>query len=577
MKVSEDDPNALVTGVFPQRIHIDVASIADFRLAGERLAVGSYLRVSDSDECAIIAVVENFSIQQAEGGQGRTYRIEAVPIGFLGSDGKFVRGGNHIAIPPTGVKPAGKADVEAIFSRVDSSKAFSFAALAQEKAVRVVVDGDRLFNRHVAVVGSTGCGKSCAVASVVQAAVKAREAGFEGLNNAHVVVFDLHGEYRTAFPTANSLGIENLLLPYWLMNGEELEELLVETGENQAYNQANLLRRIVTRNKQITSGNPRVLFDSPVKFSIREVLNCISNLSRETRDAKDPSKMMIKGAPRIFVSDEERFDHYRLAELDFEETKAQSVNKGTFNDGSLEKFISRIRWRLADERLTFLLGANAENLSFEEALRSILGFRPSAEANVTVVDLSAVPFESLSITVSLMSRMLFEFGYYQKRVLGPGARRAPIFLVYEEAHRYVPKAAGARYAASRTAIERIAKEGRKYGVTLALVTQRPSEISETIFSQCSNVIAMRLTNPEDQSYVRRLLPDSLGPLTETLPSLGAGEALLIGDAAVMPALVSIDRASPEPSSDDVKYLQEWKKPWLHLDFGPVLGEWKGKP
>ena len=360
----------------------------------------------------------------------------------------------------------------------------------------------------------------------------AKNSGFTGLNNSHIVIFDLHGEYQAAFPEANKLDVSNLLLPYWLMNGEELEELLVESGENQAYNQSNLLRRLVTRNKQKYNPKAKVLFDSPVKFSLPEVLTCVVNLSRETRDYKNAAKFLIRGDPKECSLDEQRFDHYFLREYEFEEPKSQSVSKGTYNDGTLEKFISRIRWKISDQRLQFLLGTSAASRSFEETIRQILGFRRKEEANLTVVDLSGIPFEVLSISVSLMSRILFDYGYYYKRMSKVDAPRTPLLLVYEEAHKYVPKLQGARYSASRIAIERIAKEGRKYAVTLALVTQRPSEISETIFSQCNNFLAMRLTNPDDQNYVRRLLPDTLGPLTEALPTLESGEAILIGDSEI---------------------------------------------
>jgi len=148
-------------------------------------------------------------------------------------------------------------------------------------------------------------------------------------------------------------------------------------------------------------------------------------------------------------------------------------------------------------------------------------------------------------------------------------------LIYEEAHKYVPKTAGARYDACRISIERVAKEGRKYGCTLVIMSQRPAEISETIFSQCNNFIAMRLTNPEDQNYVKRLLPDSLGPLTDSLPTLKQGEALLIGEAAIMPSLVIVARCNPEPSSKDIPYLQEWKKRWENVDFGKLAMGWSG--
>ena len=150
----------------------------------------------------------------------------------------------------------------------------------------------------------------------------------------------------------------------------------------------------------------------------------------------------------------------------------------------------------------------------------------------------------------------------------------PLLLVYEEAHKYVPKSDLARFKSSRASIERIAKEGRKYGISLAIVSQRPSELSETIFSQCNNFIAMRLTNPDDQNYVKRLLPDTLGSVTDILPSLQSGEALLIGEATVMPSIVKIDRCEHEPSSNDIPYLEKWKNEWYDkVDFKTITTKW----
>lgn len=573
MTVSSGGIVATVTGVYPDKIQIEVSNIESFKAAGEKLSVGAYLEISDSDDCAIIAVVESFSIQKIEGNPNRSFIIDSIPIGFIDADRKFSRGGNKIAIPPIGVKPASRETIRRIYAQVDQAKLFDFSSLVQDSSVRVPVDGDRFFNKHIAIIGSTGCGKSSSVATVLRNATEAKAGRYKGMNNSHIVVFDLHGEYSSAFPTANLISINNLLLPFWLMNGEELEELLVESGENQAYNQSSLLRRIVTRNKQKHSNDTKVMFDSPVRFSLTEVLNCIVNLSRETREYKNPSSIAIKGAFQEFSSDDDRFDFYSTKEIQFEEPKASNYSKGAYNDGSLDKFISRIRWKLSDARLSFLLGTSAEKMDFEGTIRQILGYTKSGEANITVIDLSGIPFEVLSITVSLMSRILFDYGYYYKRSFNDDSPRTPLLLVYEEAHKYVPNLTGSRYTASRLAIERIAKEGRKYGVTLALVTQRPSEISETIFSQCNNFIAMRLTNPTDQNYVKRLLPDTLGSLIDSLPTLESGQAILIGDAAVMPSLVQIDKSSPEPSSTDINYLQEWKRGWHEVGFLRVIKEW----
>jgi hypothetical protein len=205
-------------------------------------------------------------------------------------------------------------------------------------------------------------------------------------------------------------------------------------------------------------------------------------------------------------------------------------------------------------------------------LTNLLAYNKSKEDNITIIDLSGIPFEVLSITVSLITRLLFDYVYYYKKKNTDC--ETPLLLVFEEAHKYAPKSELAKYRASQMAIERVAKEGRKYGVTLIIASQRPSEISESIFSQCSNFIAMRLTNPDDQNYVKRLLPDMLGSMTETLPALEAGEALLIGDSVVMPSLVYVDKCEREPASKDIPYLDIWKEKWKNVKFQEIITEWR---
>ncbi|WP_185897320.1 anti-phage-associated helicase HerA [Paenibacillus zeisoli] len=565
---------AKVVCVLPNKIKIQVTDIEAFKENADSFSVGSYLRVSDSEDCALICIIENFAIEKTEDNRSQ-YILEAVPIGFLGSDKKFIRGGNNIAIPPTSVEPAKKDEIQNIYHAIEDKRKFCFSSLVQDTSIKVPINGDKFFNKHIAVVGSTGSGKSHTVAKIIQEVTVAKEGKYDGLNNSHIIIFDIHSEYKQAFPNANYIDVDNLNLPYWLMNGEELEELLVESGENQAYNQASILRRLITRNKQIKSGSDKVMFDTPVQFSIEEVANCIVNLSKETRNAKNPKSICIKNDAKEFVSDEEKFDFYFEKEFEFEEIKPQSINKGTYNDGTLEKFISRLRSKLSDKRLGFLLGGKVNKVTFEDTLTHILAYKGTEKANVTIIDLSGVPFEVLSITVSLISRLMFEYGYYYKKNMKSSNKSlTPLLLVYEEAHKYVPKNQAAKFNSSRLSIERIAKEGRKYGVTAMIVSQRPSEISESIFSQCNNFVSMRLTNPDDQNYVRRLLPDNLGPLTDALPTLREGEAIIIGDAIIMPSLVLMDRCEPEPSSNDIDYLQEWKKVWQNVNFDEISERWK---
>jgi hypothetical protein len=198
------------------------------------------------------------------------------------------------------------------------------------------------------------------------------------------------------------------------------------------------------------------------------------------------------------------------------------------------------------------------------------------KANVTIIDLSGVPFEMLSITVSLISRLIFDFCFhYSKMKHEQGILNdVPVMIVCEEAHNYVPSSNEAAYKSSRKSIERIAKEGRKYGLSLMVVSQRPSEVSDTIFAQCNNFVALRLTNNDDQNYVRRLFPDNSNSITDVLPNLAPGECVVVGDAVLLPAVVQISKPKPEPHSQSVKFHQEWKCPWRDVTFADVIARWR---
>ena len=584
--------NAEVISVYPNRVKIAVDDLSEFQPETESLKVGSYLRIADNENAIMIAIIENFSIEVKENGE-RSYNIEALPLGMIIGD-EFVRGGDTIAIPPKKVEPATKEDIKKIFMEsVGEDEKFLFSKLSSDQEISIPVNGNKFFNKHIAIVGSTGSGKSHTVCKIIQNAIKEKSGNF-ALNNSHIIIFDIHSEYRSAFPNANFLSIDNLTLPYWLMNSEELEEILLDTGERDNYNQSSIFRTLVTENKIMHNREERKIFyDTPVFFDIDEITNAVNNLKNETYNAKNNSRYMINDGSYKLPSDrkteetsgielteEERIKKYFQKELKFYPIKAQNITKGDYNDGTLDKFSVRLRAKVTDKRLDFLFGKKTKEITFEEVLKQLMGYGNEEKTNVTIIDLSSVPFEVLSITVSLISRLIFEYGYYYKRYRCNIDKDEninndiPFLLVYEEAHKYVPKSELTKYRSSQKAIERIAKEGRKYGITLMLASQRPSEISETIFSQCNNFIAMRLTNPNDQGYVKRLLPDTLGNLIEKLPSLSAGEALLIGEAIVMPSVVRIDECKDsKPSSNDIPYWHLWKEEWKLLDFEQLRKEW----
>lgn len=550
-----DNLNAQVVAVFPDKVRIVVDKLEDFKIAEESLRVGSYVRIADNENAVLIAIIENFQIVARDDGT-RNHIIEAFPLGVL-RDGKFERGGDSLAIPPKNVEPATIDDIKRIYSdSINKEQSFCFSSLASNTEVRVPVNGNKFFNKHIAIVGSTGSGKSHTLSAIVQKAVSEKTGDFS-LNNSHVIVFDIHSEYKSAFPNANFIDVSNLTLPYWMLNSEELEEFFLDTEAND-HNQRNIFKEAIIQDRKAKFKGPeseiqRIHLDSPLVFDIQAVLESAKNKNEELIDT---GETYASGAK-----------------------KGQAkVTQGSLF-GKLTNFINRLESKVNDHRLDFFLGEQSKTITFEQTLEALLGYTNENKSNVTVIDLSGVPFEVLSITVSLISRLIFEYGYIYKRLRcaqNPEEmvnNDVPILLVYEEAHKYVPNSELSKYRSSKTSIERIAKEGRKYGVTLLLASQRPSEISETIFSQCNNFIAMRLTNPVDQGYVKKLLPDSLGTLIDKMPSLRQGEALLVGESIILPSIVQIDRCSPAPSSNDIPYWELWKEEWKEMDIEAIKKEW----
>lgn len=577
--MTEEIANAEVIAVYPNKVRVSVDNLLHFQKAVDSLRVGSFLKVSDNDNVSLICIIESFSIEMraVDGGADskRVYMIDAYPLGTL-KDGKFNRGGDELAIPPKKVVPATKAEIAAIYADCYAAEdRFCFSSLTRQRDIVVPVHGDRFFNKHIAIVGASGSGKSSSVSSVLQKAISAKNGEYQGLNNSHILIFDLHSEYAKAFPNAHVITVDELVLPYWLLNEDEMEDMFLESGDNNNYNQESLLRSIVTTAKRIA--NPaveKVNFDTPLPYNIQHVVNAFRNLTRETKDAENSLLIKFKDDSEITFDDvEAQLDHYCRETREFAALVKGKINKGPYADGSIDKFERRVRSKISNSRLDFIFGAKAKAATLEQVLEQFTGYKAGGESNVTIIDLSGIPFELLSITISLISRLMFDFCYYARRV--ESKTEQPFLMVYEEAHKYAPKSGLARYKASLAAIERIAKEGRKYGISLLISSQRPSEISETIFSQCSNFLAMRLTNPDDQSYVRRLLPDTLGNLTEGMPALEQGEALLIGDAVIMPCVVYVEKCDPEPSSSDVKYLTLWKEQWKGIDFKKRAENWRG--
>ena len=575
------------------KILILLNSVDDFERNKAKIKISRYICIEDGNDLKILASIQNVSAVQSNNANTISYTIACSPIGcYYETDNgiSFRQGGVNL---PSPTEPAFLPDDDVINAIFSSNENFSFhvGSLSNNQTVNYFVDGNRFFGKHIAVVGSTGSGKSCAVARLLQNIMKINEGHNENagnIKNAHVIIFDIHSEYQSAFTLAdqegfklNCLDVENLCLPYWLMNSQELEALFIESNEMNSRNQISQFKKAVILSKEKHNpGMEHITYDTPVYFDIWEVFRYIKNKNNEVINKNDAMPHLPKRNDETVISDA---DHeYLIEEIKFAATstaKDSKASNGPYN-GEFERFITRLDTKLSDKRLKFItasLKPNGEQYKtedFGEILKQFLGYID--KSNVTIIDLSAIPFEVLSIVVSLLSRIIFDFAFHYSKIKHSTGlvNDIPFMLVCEEAHNYIPKNGGAEYAASKHSIERIAKEGRKYGLNLMVVSQRPSEVSETIFSQCNNFIVLKLTNVNDQNCIKNLLPDNNAALVDALPTLAAGECLVVGDAVPLPAVVKMDMPNPVPNSSNVNVYEEWNKNWIDIVFDDVIKRWR---
>jgi DNA helicase HerA-like ATPase len=407
-----------------------------------------------------------------------------------------------------------------------------------EKA-KAYLDGNKLFQRHASLLGSTGSGKSWTVASILQQAAK--------LPSANLIVFDLHGEYRELtyarqlrIPGPEELGKTDsslLFLPYWLLNAEELQAMFIDRSEFSAHNQVMAFQDTVVAEKKSTLETlekKEVLnaftLDSPIPFKIGNVLKELERLNTE----------MVPGAA------------------------AGKEKQGPFY-GQFSRLLLRLNSKVSDKRYGFLFQApNTEHQydAMAEMVKRLMDYSTD-KAQIKVINFSEVPADILPVIVGLVARIIYQIQFWTDH-----EKRRPMALVCDEAHLYLPKKDGKNPVEQRAIenFEKIAKEGRKYGVALLVVSQRPSDVSTTILSQCNNVIALRLTNGDDQATVKRLMPESLEGLMDTLPILDIGEALIVGDAVLLPSRIRIYPPTEKPLSATIEFWDEWSKTPSAPDF-----------
>ena len=575
----------------PDSILVDIKDLKTYEENKDVLQIGRFLKIAQGNNDYVIAIIKNIKGSHSlDANQSIVWSfiIECQAIGSLIADKDFERSSTHLPVPTEPVFVTDKTELDKLFLSNDIFN-FQLGNLVLNKNIAVNIHGDKFFGQHIAIVGSSGSGKSCTVAKIIQEVVgitDGKNKNLEKQNNSHIVIFDIHSEYENAFTlldeqkfTLNCLNVDKLKLPYWLMNSEELEDLFIESREENSHNQVSQFKQAVILNKE--KYNPTITemtYDNPVYFSIEEIFNYIENMNREVI-SKIEGDNLPKLSNTTLVNDKKVYFNELHNFVSTSTAKADKASNGPFH-GDFNRFVSRLENKLSDKRLKFLLepkktdGTPYKTSDFEEIMKQFLGYLN--KSNITIVDLSGVPFEVLSITVILISRLIFDFCFHYSKIKHDQdeINDIPVMLVCEEAHNYVPRNDSAMYKASRKSIERIAKEGRKYGLNLMVVSQRPSEVSETIFAQCNNFLSLRLSNYNDQNYIKNLLPDNSNAITDILPNLAPGECIVVGDCIAIPSILKIDMPNPEPKSQSVKVLSEWNKDWLDVTFEDVIKRWR---
>lgn len=546
----------------------------------DNLKVGKHLKINLGNHDYVIVSITGIKAFN-DGSNKESYLMIVESVGSV-VQGNFNSGSSVLPSPTENVEIAGLDVLSLIFSS-DGKYNFPMGNLVQNEDVTISVNGNSFFGKHMAIVGSTGSGKSCTVAKILQNAVGISDGANVNreLKNSHILIFDIHSEYKSAFSvedgifSLNLLDVEKMKLPYWLMNSEELESLFIESNELNSHNQISQFRNAVVENKK--KYNPsltKITYDTPVYFSIQEVFNYIFNMNNEVINKVDGTNfnpfIINENEERTEITNRNKYFDSRFRFISPSTAKADKASNGAFN-GEFNRFIARLENKINDNRLSFIMSPLKENqeeyktIDFPDILKQFLGYMN--KANVTIIDLSGIPFEVLSITISLVSRLIFDFAFHYSKLLHEHdqTNNIPFLVVCEEAHNYIPQKGGATYKASKKSIERIAKEGRKYGLSLMVVSQRPSEVSDTIFAQCNNFVALKLTNTTDQSYIKNLLPNNTNSIADILPTLSPGRALLVGDAVPIPALIKMAKPNPMPKSENVKVHDSWNENWHLLE------------
>jgi DNA helicase HerA-like ATPase len=417
----------------------------------------------------------------------------------------FRRGVTRYPIPGALIYPATSNDLKQIYAS-DGRANVQIGTVFPTKDIRAGLYIDAMLGKHFALLGSTGTGKSTSAALILH---RICEAAPEG----HIVMIDPHGEYSAAFKqTGQIFDVSNLQMPYWLMNFEEHCEVFLTTSGNDRQEDADILAKCLLQARgknRLAESMGKITVDSPIPYLLSDLSNAIqTEMGKLDKAGSSAPYMRVKG----------KIDEIKA------DPRYQFMFSGMLVGDTMGEFIGKI-FRL-----------------------------PSRGKPISIIDVSGVPSDITSTVVAVLSRLIFDFAIWAR-----DEKTRPILLVCEEAHRYVPNEKNSDGSSVGRILSRIAKEGRKYGISLGLITQRPSDLAEGVLSQCGTIISMRLNNDRDQAFVKAAMPEGARGFLDSIPALRNRECIICGEGVSIPMRVAFDNLDEmkRPASEDPSFSELW--------------------
>lgn len=546
-------------------------------------ATVSLLRLQSDEEAAAISASTDGSVSSPE---RRVIEANLLGEGWWDKQNgtlSFNRGVSAYPLPMQSVYFATNDEITCLYESVGKGAEGNGENLVEigdytgASKVSCKANIDKMFSQHCAILGSTGSGKSASVASILHSVLDHEIA--DGSVCPNIVIIDPHGEYAAAFgekaevfkaynPIAGGAddGVR-LKLPYWLLSADEFRSLVIGKTEFEATSQANTVYKALSHARMfeanlVQSALPAIDGTFPTDVHPQEPRVLQDGAAANQEEKRSQIASFNRDRPRPFSLDEftahiTNRQAKRLSGTNWADVTASDFQK------NFASILDKLKVLTSDPRLEFLMGDEpGDRPPLAEILSQFTSGNSAEEKPIKIVDISGLPNEVAGPLAAAIGRLLFQYKLHQSRE----EREAdPILLVCEEAHRYVPDRGEAQYSVAQEAIRRIAREGRKYGLGLMLVSQRPADVEGTVISQCNSWIVLRLSNSSDQQHVARFLPDSLSGMTALLPSLQRQEALFVGEAAAIPARIKIRTLSKDrlPNSHDISFSGGWASAGLN--------------